>query len=255
MHMPVFAREKRQPPPNWTEYRRSIRHRWTIPFHGVEWGLQWVAYLLGKWAFLEVLDYLGALSLLVGLVFYWSEAGTRLKLKHYQAWQVVNTAQGKGGSGGRIEALQELNADNVPLVGVDVSGAFLQGVKLPKARAARGDFEGVDARNGDFSYSDLSYADLKSANFRHATLDHANLRSADLEGADLVGASLIAVNFTGANLKGADLRNCDLQGIEWKGIMAITAANLHGVRNAPEGFLPWARDHGATNVDPGTDTD
>jgi hypothetical protein len=28
-----------------------------------------------------------------------SEAGDRKKQKHYQAWQVINTAQGKGGSG------------------------------------------------------------------------------------------------------------------------------------------------------------
>jgi len=56
-----------------------------------------------------------------------------VKQKHYQAWQVVNTAQGKGGSGGRIEALQELDQDGVPLVGVYVAGASLQGVRLPKA--------------------------------------------------------------------------------------------------------------------------
>ena len=41
------------------------------------------------------------------LIFYFADQGGRLKQKHYQAWQVINTAQGKGGSGGplRIVAL------------------------------------------------------------------------------------------------------------------------------------------------------
>jgi hypothetical protein len=46
---------------------------------------------------------------------------------------VIDTAQRKGRSEERIEALQELTADGVPLVGVDVSEAFLEGVQLPGA--------------------------------------------------------------------------------------------------------------------------
>ena len=88
--------------------------------------------LLSRWSFLEVLEYLGSFSILIAVIFYFSESGDRLKQKHYQAWQVINTAQGKGGSGGRIEALQELDEDGVPLVGVDVSGAFLQGFACRK---------------------------------------------------------------------------------------------------------------------------
>ena len=71
------------------------------------------------------------------MIFYFTEAGDRKKQKHYQAWQVINTAQGKGGSGGRIEALQELNQDHVPLVGVDASEASLQGLRLHKANLLR----------------------------------------------------------------------------------------------------------------------
>jgi len=44
--------------------------------------------------------------------------------------------------------LQELNADRVPLVGVDVSGAFLQGIRLRGARLLRSNFSAVDARGG-----------------------------------------------------------------------------------------------------------
>ena len=92
---------------------------WLIPFIAFEWVWDWVAFFLSRWSFLEVLEYLGRFSVLVAVIFYFSESGDRIKQRHYQAWQVINTAQGKGGSGGRIEALQELNADGVPLVGVD----------------------------------------------------------------------------------------------------------------------------------------
>ena len=70
---------------------------------------------------LRILEYSSFLSVMFAVVVYFNEAPDRKKQKHYQAWQVINTAQGKGGSGGRIEAMQELNADKIPLVGVDAS--------------------------------------------------------------------------------------------------------------------------------------
>ena len=94
--------------------------------------MEWVAYALSNWKFIEVLEYLGSFGVLIAVIFYFAETGDRLKQKHYQAWQVINSAQGKGGNGGRMEALEELNADGVPLVGVDLSPAFLQGVRLRK---------------------------------------------------------------------------------------------------------------------------
>jgi hypothetical protein len=245
----MLVRELRHRPHPWPEHRRSVRHRWILPLYGVEWLFQWLAYLLSRWAFLEVLEYLGILSVLFGVIFYYSESGDRRKQKHYQAWQVINTAQGKGGSGGRLEALQELNADGVPLVGVDTSSAFLQGVRLPQANLARADFSAVDARDSILERSNLQYAVLQSGNFRRSNLRHANLQDADLEDADLVGADLSGANLSGTNLKNADLRNCDLRGITWRGIKEIGAANLHGVRNPPAGFVAWALMHGAISVE------
>src|SRR5215471_1406747 len=151
---------------------------WLFPALIVEWPLAWLAYGLGRWSLIEVLNYLGKFSVLIALVFYFRESGNRLKQKHYQAWQVINTAQHMGGSGGRIEALSELNADGVPLVGVDVSSAFLQGVQLPNAHLLRANFENADARDGDFSAADLSYASLTGANFRQSDFRRADLSSA-----------------------------------------------------------------------------
>jgi len=179
----MLVRELRQRPPAWKEYRTS-RSRLLRPFHAIEWACDWTAYYLAHWAFLEVLEYLGVFSVLIAIVFYFSEAGDRKKQKHYQAWQVINTAQGKGGSGGRIEALQELNMDHIPLVGVDASGSFLQGIQLPGANLLRCDLHAADLREGNLQSSNLAYANLQSANLRHTALQGSNLMAASLEDTD-----------------------------------------------------------------------
>jgi Pentapeptide repeats (8 copies) len=248
----LIMREGRNRPPGWLEQRKSIRNKWLSPLYAIDWGCNWTAYYLSKWAFLEILEYLGALSVLVAVIFYFSEAGNRIKQKHFQAWQVINTAQGKGGSGGRIEALHELNVDGVSLVGVDLSNAFLQEVELLNANLLRANFDAADLRVSVFKGSNMEYASLRSANFRGADLTNANLERADLEDSDLVGATLTGANLRKANLKNSDLRNTDLQGIHWEDIRAIDAANVYGVRNAPHGFVDWALRCGAVAV-PGED--
>jgi uncharacterized protein YjbI with pentapeptide repeats len=208
---------------------------------------EWAAFALSNWAFLEVLEYLGTFSILVAVVFYFSEAGDRIKLRHYQAWQVINTAQGKGGSGGRIEALQELNEDKVPLVGVDVSSAFLQGVRLEHADLLRSDFSSADVRNGDLAYANFLLANLKSVNLREANLDHARFVQSDLQDSDLTGANLAGADLSGAVLDRADLSNADMRDVEWRQIKSMQGANIAGLKNAPQGFLAWSLEHGAVN--------
>src|ERR1700752_2736399 len=145
--MAIFKRRIR--PKSWAHHRARAKYAWLVPFLGLEWGWRWLAYWLSGWAFLEVLEYFGTLSLLLAVVSYFAESGDRIKQKHYQAWQVINSAQAKGGSGGRIDALEELHKDGVPLVGVDVSGAFLQGIDLSDANLLRANFRAADVRGGN----------------------------------------------------------------------------------------------------------
>jgi hypothetical protein len=245
----MLVRELKQRPDPWKEYKTS-KPKWLLPIQAVEWTCDWAAYLLANWAFLEVLEYLGVLSVLIAVIFYFAEAGDRKKQKHYQAWQVINTAQGKGGSGGRIEALQELNLDHVPLVGVDASGAFLQGVQLSKANLLRCDLHAADLRESNLQAGDLEYANLMSANLRRADLRGSNLMAAILEDADLMNADLSGADLTAANLTNADLRNTDLKNIRWQKIKSIDQANIYGIRNAPQGFLAWALEHKAISTRP-----
>ena len=220
-----------------------------MPFWAVEWICEWIAFALNHWTFLEVLEYLEGFSVLIAVIFYFSESGDRLNQKHYQAWQVINTAQGKGGSGGRIEALQELNKDGVPLVGVDVSGAFLQGLSLERAPLLRSDFNAADLRNSDFNFADFSDADLRAANFRQSHLRNTGLQRANLTDADLSDADLSEADFSGATLTNADLRNATLAKLRWRDIRNIKNANIFGIKDAPGEFVSWALQHGAVQIE------
>jgi len=224
---------------------------WKLPFFALEHTFEWVVYLLSNWAFLEALEYVGSFSILIAVIFYFAESDARVKQRHYQAWQVINTAQGKGGSGGRIDALQELNEDKVPLTGVDVAEAYLAGLKLENASLVRANFHNADVRKGVIDGCDLSEADLTGANFRGGSFRKAKFGGADLTDASLDDADLAGADLSDSNLQNADLHGADLRGVRWQGVRNVKMANIYGVKNAPEEFVSWALQHGAvqTNSD------
>ena len=249
----MMLSQPRERPEPWQVRRDGLRYSWMVPVLAIDWVFEWLAFALSRWSFLEVLNYLGSFSILVAVIFYFSESGDRLKQKHYQAWQVINTAQGKGGSGGRIEALQELEQDGVPLVGVDVSGAFLQGIRLPGAHLLRADLSGVDARNSDFQNAVLIDGNLHFGNFRESNFRNAKLQGADLSDADFCSANLSGAVLDGATLDAADLGNTDLSKVKWEQIKSLKGANIRQVRDAPEGFIQWATQHGAVTTESQSD--
>jgi hypothetical protein len=108
-------------------------------------------------AVFQLLEYAGRLTVLIAVVFYFVEAPEQRKQAHYEAWQLINSAQGQTGSGGRIEALQDLNNDHISLAGIAAPKAYLANISLP----------------------------------------NADLTGADLTGADLTGAYLLGTNLTG----------------------------------------------------------
>jgi hypothetical protein len=251
------VRIHRERPEPWDIKKQGVRQRWLLPFWALEWALEWCAYALSRWTFLDVLEYLEGFSVLIAVIFYFSESGDRLKQKHYQAWQVINTAQGKGGNGGRIDALEELNSDGISLIGVDLSGAFLQAVRLEHARLARASFRSADLRDSDFAFADFSNTNLQSANFRGSNLRDANFQGAILgdskqpdDGADLTGCDLTGADLTDTTLTNADLTNATLANVRWRDLGDIKGLNLFGVKEAPQGFVPWAMQHGAVATKP-----
>jgi hypothetical protein len=246
----MIEHKDRERPRNWSAFRQSIRYRVMFPLLLADWISEWAAYYLSKTSLLELLEYCGSFSILVGVVFYFRDAPERTKLKHYQAWQVINTAQGKGGSGGRAEALHELNEDHVPLVGVDLADAFLQGMQLKNADLRRSRFGSADLKDASLVGSNLEQSEMASANLRNDRLAGVNFTDAKLPDADLGGAYLTRCNLHGCDLSRADLRGADFDGVlDWRSIAGIQLANIHGLRNPPDGFIPWAIGKGAVDID------
>jgi Pentapeptide repeats (8 copies) len=239
----MIVHHPRTKPEPWSAY--AARGWWKIPFLATEYASDWAVYWLSNWSFLETLEYLSSLSVLIAVIFYFAGTNDRIKMRHYQAWQVINTAQGKGGNGGRIDALQELVEDKVALTGVDLSEAFLQGVVLDHAKLMRANFHNADVRNGSFAGADLGDATFAGANFRKANFRGAKLHGADFTDADLSGADLAGADLTGANLENADLRGADLRDVKWANIASVKMTNLQDVKNIPAEFLSWAVQHGA----------
>jgi hypothetical protein len=167
-----------------------------------------------------------------------AEAARRArKDANYQAWQVINSAQGKGGSGGRIDALADLVRNDVSLAGINLDHAWLESIDLRDASLVMASFEHCNLQGACFDG-----ARLDGANLRHAILTATSFAGASLRGADLTGARLSAANFAGADLS-------DLHG--WREVATFAHTNVEGARGAPRGFVEWARMGGA--VDPSSE--
>jgi Pentapeptide repeats (9 copies) len=245
----MILKTERKRPGSWAECRTRSKSPWLLAFLALDWCGEWIAYWLSGWALLEVLEYLQTLSLLIAVVFYFADSGNRLKQKHYQAWQVINTAQGKGGNGGRIDALEELLQDGVSLVGVDLSNAYLAGIDLHGAELTRSSFHSADVRDSDFRRANLTDANLTGANFRHSNLSHCQLQDVDLTDADLNSSNLVEADLARCDCTGVDFRKTNLLGIAWQHITAIKMANVYGVVNPPPGFIDWAKSAGAVAIE------
>ena len=232
-----MAQQKEVPAP-WMEWKPRDKPGWFIPFLWIEWVCEWTAYKLGQWAFLDILNYLGRLTILLAVITWFVGFAERKeaqenqrKAKIFQAWQVINTAEGKPGSGGRVQALHDLRDEGAWLIGVDLQKAFLMGLKLPEADLRQANMEGAMLK-----FADLHGAILREANFKDTYLGEANLEDA---------------NLLKINLDGAYLRNANLRGIQkWREIGSLKYANLYGVINPPDGFVDWAiHEKGAVMID------
>lgn len=211
---------------------------------------------LARSGFFEALNYLGRLTVLVGVVFYVAECDDRREARLLSAWIMVNAAEGKGSSGGRVEALQVLNSQGVSLARVNLKGAWLRGIQLPGADLQQAELsdavvESSNLAQARLNYSvlhcaDLGHSDLRNAQFHNAHLwevnlsnsvlagadlsvtnmNVANLATADLANANLERASLIKANLSGANLSGARLFRAALYYVSLKDTIGLTAGQL-----------------------------
>jgi len=128
------------------------------------------------------------MAIVAALIVYLKEVPERKAQRHYEAWQVIDSAATAkvATSYARKQALEDLNRDGVSLRKINIAGADLEGINLQQA-------------------------DLCDANLNGANLGGANLEGANLNGANLEGATLLIANLRGATLIGANLNNSILE--------------------------------------------
>jgi hypothetical protein len=214
-------RQGSQAPMSWKERKSHVRHKWVLPLHFFEWACERLAFWMSRWAFIEILEYLGRFSVLVAVIFYLLGYEDRLKNKHYQAWQVVNSAYGRPGNGGRTAAIEDLNSDGVSLSGVALIGDSSGGAELWYVQLPNADLYGANLRGAALGGANLQGADLAWANLQGAILNKSNLQGANLAAADLQGANLINVNLQETDLEATILQDALL----WQADLT-TAHNL-----------------------------
>lgn len=212
-----------------------------------EWCLEWVLYVLSRMAIFEVLELVSRLGIIVAVVLFLLESGERQKRKQYEAWQIVIAMQGKPGNGGRIAALQDLNADRVSLSGIEAKDAYLAQIDLERANLQGANFSGATLYRANFNHATLyrtdfgcvrqeKCTDLYHANFQKADLRGADLRGADLRDANLIGAVLQDANLQKANLQGADFEGADLQGAKLECVQGLIPEQVRRGKSWQEAF-------------------
>ena len=170
--------------------RPRVSSPWLAPFLWFEWSMGWIVYWCSRISFFRVLEYVGKLSIVTGVILYIYEAPDRKQRSLSDAWLLINFFSGVG-LAGRYHALQYLAQQGAPL----------EGVKLVN--------------------SDLSGIDFRKANLRRAQIFDSKLNNANLANADLTEAVLRGNSFLGANLSGAEFLDADVTCSNFRGSIGL----------------------------------
>ena len=214
-----------------------------------------------SWLFCQIrqsvlLSIVEGFSILVAVWLFFLEAPERDKQAHYEAWKTIDSANGLRNSYARLQALQDLNDDFVPLRGFNAPEADLRGINLAGADLSNAYLSGADLSNANLSDANLSHANLVEAKLNNANLSNSRLTGAnlsyadcietDLKQADFVGANIIGVNFVRANLSEAYfgdvnfneclLTDANLQKARFFGVESLTSGQIKTAKNWSEGI-------------------
>lgn len=188
---------------------------------------RWLVRLFGGSPLSRAVEAFAALATVIAIVAgagkYLVEADDRHQRTVDEAWQVISSAEGHAGSGGRVSALEFLNEDDQSLVGVSVRGSFLENLDLEDATLDWADFQEAALDGANLRKAQLWKANLRAAYLgasldeegnvaRKANLDDANLDGADVRNTYLADALLRNTKLRFANMQGAVLDDADLRG-------------------------------------------
>ncbi|MGV6839253.1 MAG: pentapeptide repeat-containing protein [Planktomarina sp.] len=163
-------------------------------------------------------------SVLFSVFVYLKEAEDRQSDAIARAWSLLTTPA--VGNSGKIEALEYLYSQNIPLTGIDLSCATMGGAENWDAEKHECETP-TFLRRVNLAAKNDRWVDLSGAHLQGADLTGANLRRANLFAADLQGTNLWNANLQGADLRTANLQKADLRFINLQGTN-LSAANLPG---------------------------
>lgn len=104
-------------------------------------------------------------------------------------------------------------------------------------------------RHADLSGVIMDGCIFHETNLQHSNLEGASLQDADMQDADLEFADMAMTNLARSNMRRVDLRRTNLKGLKgWRSIEDIELANIWNVYNPPEGFVDWAVQNGAVQI-------
>ncbi|MBW4482126.1 MAG: pentapeptide repeat-containing protein [Tildeniella torsiva UHER 1998/13D] len=243
------------------DQKREI-HPVVKPFHWAEQRMEGLLGWLKELAFLEILGIVSNIGLLIAVATYIGSEKQRRDAEVLNAWQTITSAYGQSGSGGRIQALEFLNAspgakwrrkfpwlcgashplctwNSESLAGINLSvsdgegdGTYLSAIQLPKAILEDANLKGANLEFANLEGADLTRSNLEGAFIFVANLKGAYLSRSNLEGAELTGSDLEGAGLSGANLKRSSLAGTNLEGTFLQGASLretnLSSANLEG---------------------------
>ena len=201
---------ERKHPQNWKELKSLHPKRiglWTI-----DWLFDNVVYYFHNVAITEFLKILTSFSIFWGLIVYIFSADERTQAIHYQAWQVINSAQGKSGNGGRSYALESLIADNVSLKGIDLNKAWLDGTNLSNSILSAATFIDSHLRSVNLSNAKLNGCDFTEAIVDSSILNNTNLKNTTFVNTLIRDAKIVNAYFVNSTIKGSDFGKSNMAG-------------------------------------------
>ena len=202
---------------------KKLHKYFLSPFITAEKQLEKVLAFLKTLAILEILEILGRITIVVGVISFILTEKQRRDAEVYQAWQVITAAHNQPGSGGRIKALELLNSQpkRFPRFWLKWDRESLSGLAAPKAYLSQIDLQLADLRYANFQGTDLRLANLQETDLFQAKLQGTNLFEANLQQAILIRANLSKANLSKANFQQAILRGTNLSEAKSQGV------NLH----------------------------
>ena len=182
-------------------------------------------------ALLSLLGIIGNVGIIIAVFTFIGIEQQRRDAEVLNAWQILTSADGQAGSGGRTQALEFLNASPGSHWRRRVSCLWLcswpaesfedinLSVEVESAGLPLSDKLGSvhDSLSESTPGVYLREIQLPEARLIKAKLQGANLFRANLEGANLFAANLEGANLLEANLQGADLLEANLEGVNLLG--------------------------------------